>query len=1712
MSIVFKFYPFVFVSLGPIIALFIIDFNAPVTYFSISLELFLQLLMVVVFTIVHCHFVTGRSRKWSYCLGNVVAFMFALVLFGYDVAVPAAMINLFCLSLVFNSIITAICFTPYDTCEFLRNLFIPYALCLRDIFIGYATAEFFGIFPVSSVFSYFFHAAFIAGLAHAYLVVVPYEYVVVEIGIILGALYVSLLVLTGSIYVLLEEEHKFNRPYDGAVHYGANISHMLHKEFYTPSPPAIVAQSDWINMARSHIPFLDASILQCLNIDFSEIYEEVANNPLAKHFSETVKTNDVLAARFESVVVSLAQLAVATSKKAQVLAIISFIKMISPNRFVSGEIVARCHAYWSQLNSEPEAQSFEEFVNFASQRSKDWDALKNTAVLAKMYKFWMFAFTAGYFNKFNITPESLGYDKMQRSILQHNYPTNSTSMMECFVKTAIYILQTGVQIFKYQDYSGLIHSESEYVKIHEDFMWLKARHSMFSCSSTSDFTEAEYRDRLRNTLEGYKAIVHHLRLTKSPELRFIEKNFFDLQRIHLDINSREAALNDRPMPFTILLYSPPGRGKSRFTEILYQYYGKISGEQTSDRFRYIRQAAAKFWDGFRSEQWCVVIDDIAFMNPNKASNGDPTASEFLQIINTVPFVPDQAALDDKGRIPMRAKLVIGTTNTRHMHAKSYYSYPAAVHRRFPYVVEINVKDEFVTPDGQLDPAKVPVGQVPDCWEIIVSRVDLVEGGKRTDDVEILNTSSMAEFLKWYGHAIISFERKKKQVKSTQDFVQQDGICPSCMVFHSLCACAPQAQSRFSRFWKREPSRSERFWKFVEGKVQELGVSVITTIYANKYFQKYFFRLATARFVERIGLFSPRLIYKNIGRRIERRCSGTFILASLIFGLMIIKGLLRARPQIQGAVKSVPEPVGEEHQNVWRQSEIPLEQYDTSHTSKCTTREDFEKRLARNMIRVYSLVDNNLGKPCRMVCVGKTNWIAPSHCIPDDETFTMEVISSPMGTNCGRHTMTVSQVQVVRHSTLDICIVSLPHLGPQKSLLEFLPSNDFRYKGEGFHMSRLDSGQLKIFPTQVRGEKRMALENIVEYDAIHYTMRKTTTTGTCGSPLFAITPQGPVLLGVHSAGMPCETEYTTTSPTSSYALPLTRQIVEDLVSSTIVPQTALQHFVDPSIPSEKVTVGVLHPKSAIHWVSNCFVRVYGSLSTGRARPKTRVQPSRFAHFLEQRGWKTDFGAPVMRSWKPWNIALQDLGNPVMDMDLGILKKACDGFKDDILRDLPPEELKLFEPLTDKVTINGQPNVAFIDRIKRKTSAGYPWRKSKQYVTHSVDSEPGEDIIDYDEEVWEKIHQFRDTYKRGERCGVVFSAHLKDEPVSAKKRRTGKTRVFTGAPLPYTHLMRQYFLSAARVIQRNRFIFESMVGVVAQSPEWGQVYDYITVFGKDRIIAGDYKAFDKRMPGFIIMYAFDLLMDLCEISGNYDEEDLRVMRGLATDTAFPVVDFNGDLIEFIGSNPSGHPLTVIINSLVNSLYVRYCYILLNPEGEVSDFRDNVALATYGDDNIMGSKVDWFNHTSIAEILSDVDITYTMADKEAESVPFIHIDDASFLKRTWRFDDGRCICPLELTSVRKMMMLTIPSKMVSSDIQHASLLDTYLREMFFHGEEQFTNARALVGELLETFELHYCYPGGQPPVYNELCSSFDDAGRKIFPIYPRNLLAIIAKTPLA
>jgi hypothetical protein len=169
------------------------------------------------------------------------------------------------------------------------------------------------------------------------------------------------------------------------------------------------------------------------------------------------------------------------------------------------------------------------------------------------------------------------------------------------------------------------------------------------------------------------------------------------------------------------------------------------------------------------------------------------------------------------------------------------------------------------------------------------------------------------------------------------------------------------------------------------------------------------------------------------------------------------------------------------------------------------------------------------------------------------------------------------------------------------------------------------------------------------------------------------------------------------------------------------------------------------------------------------------------------------------------------------------------------------------------------------------------------------------------------------------------------------------------------------------------------------------------------------------------------------------------------------------------------------------------------EVKKFRQFVRLLTYGDDNIMGVDPkfkDLFNHCVIQDELAKIGVVYTMADKTAESVPFLPIDKVSFLKRSWVFNEdvGSFVAQLEHDSIAKSLLRHLPSKTVCDQKLACDSMYCALLEYFMYGRDEFEKRRMQFQAIVERRELS-AY-ATTFPTYDELVEKYLANGSGVAP----------------
>ncbi|APG78593.1 hypothetical protein 1 [Wenzhou picorna-like virus 14] len=1405
------------------------------------------------------------------------------------------------------------------------------------------------------------------------------------------------------------------------------------------------------------------------------------------------------------------------------------------------------------------------------------------------------------------------FTRIERNQAIFNTEDKPMSMMLDVLRNFTYFLKHGLAVMETGDWSLMWLSSDKIAKLHNEYIFLMSNFTPFITGNLKECDTHSYMQRLDTNIEAIKRTINACKQSKlkSVDLSYLRKMHSELSAKQADIYTEQFARESRDPPFGICILGPPGVGKSSLIDVFGKCFASKKGKQYDNTIKYTKNPTANFWDGYRTSQWMIVLDDVGFLDPRKAPNGDPTLMEILQIHNTTAFVPDQASLDLKGKTPCRCELLVATSNTKDLNAEKYFQTPSAVLRRFDINIEVSVKPAFATEDGRLDHVRIkelnalrerdglkPLSDI--YWNVNVFRYLIlpenrferkvifegsIEDFLRHDDgmdkildnhISALNLRKANEKIRekvcvckhvlengkfcnllsnMCEHDYVeevsdkdaedekpSFRRLKEIVSAhyegfsshvkknvlahfkTPDELNSVLESKGCKPITAFSSQAPELCDtdteefvdeeempvEFDRYDDYELEQLEKDFISKEKKLRNLKTQIYHTRNVHRVWPSLWQNHLDDLNERRIKcqheidthIFRQYTVYKAVK---DHRKSIVLKSAGVVAGVLSLVAAVTLAYKLYVSKSQAPKPIPSDSKvNPWKQQaeKVPYPAYMDTNT--------LSDRLSRNVGVIKIHVDDTKSEYIVVgaLCVRGTYWVTTKHAFRRAKFISLVTQNNKQGVTSNTQPIRYVESQHIVDDSRDLIILNFVQSRPCRSLYHLLPKEDlFDINSDGRILFKEEDGSSRdIEVTDIRKCGRPHTysqgvfspsysvgENDITYKGENFE-------GLCGFPIISEVDsltrnrkasKKIIIAGIHTAG--------------SYFSSLGRVISRDWLDATLPPldefciQSASDDVEPIGYPEKEVALDDIHPKSPFNFLPSGQAELYGRLDYPRSTPRSSVGKTIMADSVVKHcGVEITHSAPDMTSWRPMYHAAKDLVNPVQHLDSSIIKLcAYTYFRDISDRIKNPSDIEKYDMDT---IVNGAPGVKFVDKMNFKTSMGFPFRGPKSKFLHPHPYKPFTDFKVFDEKVLDMVVEYEENLAEGKRSGAVFTAHLKDEPRSLKKVAEGKTRVFTGANVAFTILLRKYFLSVTRLLQNNWQAYNGAVGVNCFSTEWGDFYNYLTVYGSDRIVAGDYKAFDKRMPPLIILWAFEILIHLNKELGDFSMTDIKIMRGLATDVAYPRVNFGGELVEFVGGNPSGHALTVVINSLANCLYMRYCFHVLAHEHKVPDicqqFSTYVNLLTYGDDNIMGVSPDvpFFNHSSISKVLSDVDITYTMAEKDQESVPYISINDASFLKRKWKMIGGLWACPLDETSIFRSLMLRLYDSSIGSRAHAKQVLDNACRELSLYGQEHYNQRieqlKKVNSECKLRFEF-YTWEEAFQKVYMSICdeTALDD-----------------------
>lgn len=1405
----------------------------------------------------------------------------------------------------------------------------------------------------------------------------------------------------------------------------------------------------------------------------------------------------------------------------------------------------------AMLSNTLQSVDFEDVLKTLRQAFDATSTVTESPLVKKLTSLYSFLLTQGFLQRFGITITDEEYSKLEQRALIGAFSSKKAFFM-CVLDTVLFVSERLCEYRKTGEMSGLLHSEDKYLQ------WYKEAERITNLAPFTGNLEAHgtsyfsFLSDLDNAIEKGESYCKYMSATAGVSNKVMRSKLSALHLLKNTEITRKSASQERTAPMGVLVAGSSSVAKSAFTKVIFNYFGGLFELERGDEYRYVRNPLEEHWNGFTSSKWCIQLDDVAFMHPAKCNEADPSTKEVITIGNNVPTSPPQAGLEDKGKTPVLSKLLIATTNCVTLNAREYFWCPLAVRRRLPYVVNVAPKNEFLHPNGQfIDPSKLQCeeGKFPDFWIIKVFKLVPVSDGVRDDASleEIAEFTDINKFLQHFGKACLEHDKNQKKAMAKNDDMRSVAICKTCLAPLPHDSCVELQFMDYNPFstlmwWSIEWIARMRVNVWLMNKaIQYRCLRTIALYFANWFYSDNMAMGFFARAMEStqskqmaraimcisvIGLVFSTYYYmtqdkctteeekESVRKGPFRRTTTTVTEhfendAETNESADILLKDERTEvgqvaktedcdivdSQVQGNVHGTTEDqlLKEERSNVWYNPTIELSSFEVPVPSASLAGlsvEGIRDLFAKNLVLLEIRVDGELCKrSMRGVFIGGQRCLTNAHAFKKTGTnYTVTIIRDGVQEGVSSNIVIRLKRNNIAFGNSDACIFEVFSLPPFKDITKYWNTSDFA-PTSGVELMRNPDGKVEHNPL-------FALQPLValpipelgmDLDVYYGHSTKITEVGMCGALCVATTPRGPIIIGIHVLG-------------KQHTVGILKLKLEDIRSllknGAISDRPSVQGGGTPmlSCSYKQRDLTPLHYKSMFRYIESGNVHLYGSFSGYRPRQKSKVCLTPLHEkVVEHYGQPIGHGRPAMSGWEPWRKNVVDMVKPQVLYDRDILKKCVDGYVADVIRELPPGwESELVE-LSDMAAVNGLPGVMYIDGITRTTSMGAPWGCPKKKFLEDCVSDKYPQGVTFGTEVWERVRAIEELYKEGKRCYAIYTGKLKDEATPLAKCLDKKTRLFSVSPVDFNIVVRKKLLSFVRLVQKNKLVFEAAPGVVTQSSEWGDLYRYLTQFGEHRMVGGDYRKYDKGMIADFILAAFDVIRKIHCFAG-FSEEELLTIMCIANDIAFPVTDVNGDLVEFFGTNPSGHVLTVIINSIVNSLYMRYCYYVLNPEEEVHTFKKHVSLMTYGDDNIMGVSVSapWFNHTGIQKALLTIGVEYTMADKTAKSVPFINIDECSFLKRSWRWNDEvqDWLAPLEEDSIFKSLTVWVPSSTIDSFAQTVAVVTSAVNEYFFYGREKFEKKREFFIGLLGEQPYSLYVRESTFPTFDELVERFHRA----------------------
>lgn len=371
----------------------------------------------------------------------------------------------------------------------------------------------------------------------------------------------------------------------------------------------------------------------------------------------------------------------------------------------------------------------------------------------------------------------------------------------------IWFGEAGYRCFQTRSLKPLFFNDSEAQSLDEEYLYFTAAAPEFSNGNLDvvGLDPNAYYARLSALDEGMKKAYDSC---NSP----IEKNqlFLRRQRITQWIADYTITINGgalREAPFAMLFFGQSGVGKSTISTAVNTAVLNRNGFESDPTKVAVWNENDKFFSNYRSDVNTIVMDDLG--NTETDFLESSPLVNIIKFVNNIPEYAVKADLSSKGKVAIRPKTVVVTTNRETLDAPTFSKEPVSILRRMNLHVTVRVKKEFTKDNGialcsdKVWAYKVANGledeDIDDVWELDVCTVSSYkEPSKSVDQIllvpvifndKTLKNCSIYDLIEYACHmSVVYYARQKQIVAKSMTAHTRVVICSTCNCFHTKCKC------------------------------------------------------------------------------------------------------------------------------------------------------------------------------------------------------------------------------------------------------------------------------------------------------------------------------------------------------------------------------------------------------------------------------------------------------------------------------------------------------------------------------------------------------------------------------------------------------------------------------------------------------------------------------------------------------------------------------------------------------------------------------------------------------------------------------------------------------------------------------------------------------------------------------------------------------------